>query len=75
MKIEDRINTLEGVEKSIWNKDNTLTVYYDESISLRDIQVKILTSIRDAELLRAIDKVKFLSTEKGTFIKELERKV
>lgn len=68
-KITDRIDKLEGIEKSYW-KDDKLTIYYDETQKLDAIKTRVAKAISDVGLLRGIEKIDYLSTEKGTFNKE-----
>ncbi len=66
MKITDRINNIEGVEKSFC-KNGELTVYYDVEVSLFTINVRIQKILADIRLMGSVRIIKLLSTEKGTF--------
>ena len=70
-KITDRIDKLNGVEKTYWDGKNLkLTVYYDEKIPKDVIQVRVAKELSDNALTDAVPKITFLSTEKGTFAEE-----
>ena len=60
MKIQDRIKALIGVEDAQWDgSQNRLVVYY--SGSLDRTRIIVADAIRSAGLLRAIDKITFIS--------------
>lgn len=69
-KITDRIDKVEGVEKSYW-RDQELTVYYDENVPKDAINIRVQKELADNRLLDSVKKINLLSTEKGTF-KEAE---
>lgn len=65
-KITDRIDNLDGVEKTFW-KEGELTVYYDEKIPKDTINLRVQKDLTDNRLLDSVKTIKLLSTEKGTF--------
>lgn len=68
IKITDRLDKLEGIEKTYFNpKDRSITVYYDEKIPKDTINVRVQKMLQDVGLGRDIEKINLLSTEKGTF--------
>ena len=66
MKITDRMNQINGVEKAYW-LINRLTIYYNENVPLYDIQVKVSKAISDVGLTRAVESINFISAPTGTF--------
>ncbi len=59
MKIQDRIKALIGVEDAYWDSyQSRLVVYY--SGSLDRIKIIVADAVREAGLLRAIDKITFI---------------
>jgi len=66
IRITDRIDRIEGVEKTFWKKGE-LTVYYDESVPKDAINVRVQKELADRGLRDSIKTIKLLSTEKGTF--------
>ena len=68
LKITDQIDKLQGVEKSYWNFDkNELTIYYDEKASKETVHTKVVKWLSDNRLYGSINKIKMISTPKGTF--------
>lgn len=62
MKILDRIKALVGVEDAYWDSPrNRLVVYYDASIALDTIRIKVAGAIDDAFLHRAVEEITLIS--------------
>ncbi len=60
MKIQDRIKALPSVEDAHWDShQNRLVVYY--SGSLNTVRILVADALAKAGLLRAIDKITFIS--------------
>ena len=60
MKIQNRIKALIGVEDAYWDgSQNRLVVYYSGSLDMAKIIVA--DAISSAGLLRAVDKITFIS--------------
>ncbi|MCK4624347.1 MAG: DNA adenine methylase [Phycisphaerae bacterium] len=66
--ITDRIDKLEGVEKTFF-KDGKLTVYYDETDSKDAVSIRIQKELANSRLPDSVDEIVAISTEKGTFTK------
>ncbi len=65
-KITDSLDKLEGVEKTFF-KDDTLSVFFDETVSKDAVNIRIQKELADKRLLDSVKTIKFLSTPKGTF--------
>jgi len=62
MRIQDRINAIEGVSNALWDsRRNRLVVYYLSTIPVFTIKVRIAKAIGDACLQEAIEEVSLIS--------------
>lgn len=60
MKFTDRIKTVAGVEDARWDScQNRLVVYYVGSLD--KVKILVADAIAKAGLLRAVDKITFIS--------------
>ncbi len=65
-KITDRIDKIEGVEKSYWEGEE-LTVYYNGTLPKDTINVRVQKELADNRLLDSVKKINLYYAEKGTF--------
>lgn len=64
MKIQDRINAIDGVVGAHWaGGQNKLTVYYSNAIPKDTIKIRVAGAIGEAHLQEAIEDITLISEE------------
>ncbi len=66
MNLVDRIDKIEGVEKSYWDgMKERLSIYYDEATPYQDVNIRIQKELTSVRLLDSVKNILFISTPKG----------
>jgi len=67
-KLTDQLDKLPGIEKTYWKGDtSTLTVYYDEAEGKDAANIRVQNYLKENQLRDSVEKINFISTEKGIF--------
>ena len=62
MRIQDRINALDGIVDTRWDsRRSRLVVYYSDAIPKDTVKIRVAGAIREANLQRAIDEITLIS--------------
>jgi len=66
--LTEGIEGLSGVERAYWDgRNNKLTVYYNPDTDSDQIKTRVAKYLTDRQLQESVEKMSFLSTERGTF--------